>query len=124
VTYPQDFDLSNFHINPGSDLIDTYELIESVFNKKENLPFNYLLDYSLPLIKGDINLLKKILEDFIDNSINEFKGYNGTLNLVFRKDYNHSIIIYFTKELPSTELGTSCLVDTIQELNLAICTKI
>ncbi|SFB53342.1 hypothetical protein [Algoriphagus aquimarinus] len=124
MTYPQDFHITYSSREQGMDTIDSYELLENIITENDKFNFQFSIDNSLPLIKGDSNSVKKILMGFIEDAINAFKGNNGTLHIVYRHDLDSSILAYFTKSLQSTEENTSSLVETVTKFSLGISKNI
>ena len=123
MTFPQDFQITYTKIDEGQDSVDSFSLIESTIRENEKYSIQFILDNSLPIIKGDQKIIKPILRDFVISAIEEFKDKKGTLHFRYRRDLDLSILVFFTQNLLFNRDTASNIIDCISDLNLAICKK-
>lgn len=123
MNYPQDFQLTYFKINQKKDSIDSYALIKSITNQIVANNIEFSIDNSMPVILGDLKLIKEHIIDCIEKAINLFQNHVGTLYIEYRKFQHSNILIYFTKDAVKSEVknSSSNIIDVISEFNIGIC---
>ncbi|WP_192349232.1 hypothetical protein [Algoriphagus sp. Y33] len=123
MTYPNDFNLTCAKMEQRGYCIDSYALLSGII---ENYNIQFRLDNSLPIVNGDCELLEEAFKGFVLNAVSEFKDLKGTLHIVYRKDLESSFLAFFIQGsvLPEDEKNVTNLVETITDLNFAICRKV
>ncbi len=64
-------------------IIDSYELIKGILVQFEGqASFDIKVDNTLPIIKGDLNIMKETFTKFIEKVIQSLNGYTGKVNII------------------------------------------
>lgn len=123
MTYPNDLYNSPFGFGHNDQIIDSYELIKNLTIEFEGQAlFEITIEKTLPLIKGNPELLYSLFREFIFKAISTLNHYTGRVKIVHLKDlkswifsfsFESSTIRHF--ELPVFNLGYLFL-----EFNLVI----
>lgn len=127
MTNPNDLYITYSGFANNDQIIDSYELIHSlIIEFGGQASFNFLLDPTLPMIKGDPNLIMRVFKDFILKTIVEFKQHLGIVKVVHIKDPKSWIFAFSIdqKSIPNEKQAVSELTDPIMEFNLAISKKV
>lgn len=126
MTNPNDLYITFSGFANNDQIIDSYELIHSLITEfGGQASFRFLLDPTLPMIKGDPDFISGVFRDFILKTIVEFKQHLGIVKVVHIKDPKSWIFAFSIdqKSMPSEKQSASGLNEPIQEFNLAISKK-
>ena len=104
-------------------IIDSYELVHSLITEfGGQASFNFLLDPTLPMIKGDPDFIGGLFKDFIFKALTEFKHSMGMVKIAHIQD-SKSWIFSVSKEeksAPPIKQQVSEYTGLKQEFNLSI----
>ncbi|WP_373398945.1 hypothetical protein V8V91_04380 [Algoriphagus halophilus] len=126
MTNPNDLYITYSGFANNDQIIDSYELIHSLITEfGGQASFRFLVDPTLPMIKGDRDFIIGVFKDFILKTISEFKQHLGIVNVVHIKDPKSWIFAFSIDQKSSANEKPSApeIIDPIQEFNLAISKK-
>jgi len=122
MTNPNDLYKTISGFANDDQIIDSYDLIHSLITEfGGQASFNFLLDPTLPIIKGDPDFIVGLFKDLIFKVIQELNQHPGIINVEYIKNPKSWIFIFSINQKPLRSLHG--LTDPNQEFHLSISKK-
>lgn len=122
----RDLHTTQYGITQIDQIVDSYDMIKGIIGDFEGkVNFKMKPDSTLPLIKGDPQLLKLLFMDFFRKAIGLFNGLSGEVNITHIKDPKFWVFVFLTEGLKNgqQEISNINTMGCISKLDLSILKK-